>query len=134
MRFLLLAAAAIVLTVESPIIHAADPTPLKALPAIDPAVVLGHVKMLASDAFEGRAPGTPGEEKTVGYLIEQFKKLGLKPGNPDGTYVQKVPLVGIRRRPRRIDPGRRRSRPQAQRLGGRDVAAGPSACRGGPGR
>ena len=95
MRFLLLAAAAIVLTVESPVLHAADQTPLKALPAIDPAAVLGHVKTLASDAFEGRAPGTPGEEKTVAYLVEAFRKLGLKPGNPDGTYVQKVPLVGI---------------------------------------
>ena len=95
MRFLLLAAAAIVLTVEFPVLHAADQTPLKALPAIDPAAVLGHVKTLASDAFEGRAPGTPGEEKTVAYLVEAFRKLGLKPGNPDGTYVQKVPLVGI---------------------------------------
>ena len=95
MRLLLLAAAALVLTVESPVLHAADPTPLKALPAIDPAAVLAHVKTLASDAFEGRAPGTPGEEKTVAYLVETFKKLGLKPGNPDGTYVQKVPLVGI---------------------------------------
>jgi Zn-dependent M28 family amino/carboxypeptidase len=95
MRLLLLAAAALVLTVESPVLHAADPTPLKALPAIDPAAVLAHVKILASDAFEGRAPGTPGEEKTVAYLVETFKKLGLKPGNPDGTYVQKVPLVGI---------------------------------------
>ena len=57
MRFPLLAAAAVVLTVAAPILHAADPTPLKALPAIDPAAVLGHVKTLASDAFEGRAPG-----------------------------------------------------------------------------
>jgi Zn-dependent M28 family amino/carboxypeptidase len=72
-----------------------ETVPLSALPAIDPAVVLEHVKVLASDAFEGRAPGTPGEEKTVAWLVEQFKKLGLKPGNPDGTFVQKVPLVGI---------------------------------------
>ena len=68
--------------------------PLKNLPPIDAAAVLTHVKALASDAFEGRAPGTPGEDKTVAYLIDQFKKLGLKPGNPDGTFVQKVPLVG----------------------------------------
>ena len=95
MRFLLLAAAAIVLTVESPVVHAADQTPLKALPAIDAAAVLGHVKTLASDAFEGRAPGTPGETKTIAYLVEAFKTLGLKPGNPDGSYVQRVPLVGI---------------------------------------
>src|SRR5690349_18631365 len=95
MRFLLPAAAAVLLTIESLALVAADTTPLKALPAIDPAAVLGHVTALASDAFEGRAPGTPGEEKTVAYLITQFKTLGLKPGNPDGTYVQKVPLVGI---------------------------------------
>jgi Zn-dependent M28 family amino/carboxypeptidase len=95
MRFLLPAAAAVLLTVESLALVAADTTPLKALPAIRPDAVLDHVKALASDAFEGRAPGTPGEEKTVAYLIAQFKALGLKPGNPDGTYVQKVPLVGI---------------------------------------
>ena len=95
MRSLLLATAAVVLIATVSVLRAADPVPLRSLPAIDPAVVLGHVKALASDAFEGRAPGTPGEEKTVAYLVDAFKKLGLKPGNPDGTYVQKVPLVGI---------------------------------------
>ena len=50
---------------------------------------------LASDEFEGRAPGTKGEELTVQYLESEFKSLGLKPGNTDGTYIQKVPLVGI---------------------------------------
>ena len=54
-----------------------------------------HIEVLASDAFEGRLPGTPGEDKTVAYLSEQFQKLGLQPGNPDGTWVQGVPLVGI---------------------------------------
>lgn len=52
------------------------------------------VRQLASDEFEGRAPGTPGEEKTVAYLIEQFEKAGLEPGN-SGSWVQKVPLVEI---------------------------------------
>jgi DNA gyrase/topoisomerase IV subunit A len=51
--------------------------------------------MLASDAFEGRAPASAGEEKTVAYLEREFRALGLKPGNPDGTYIQKVPMVGI---------------------------------------
>jgi Zn-dependent M28 family amino/carboxypeptidase len=50
---------------------------------------------LASNAFEGRAPATAGEEKTVAYLEQQFRSFGLKPGNPDGTYVQNVPMVGI---------------------------------------
>ena len=49
---------------------------------------------LSSDEFEGRAPGTPGEEKTVAYLIEQFEKAGLEPGN-NGSWVQEVPLVEI---------------------------------------
>jgi Zn-dependent M28 family amino/carboxypeptidase len=53
------------------------------------------VTILASDAFEGRAPGTRGEERTVAYLIEQCKQIGLQPGNPDGSYIQKVPLLGV---------------------------------------
>jgi len=57
--------------------------------------VLKHIKVLASDEFEGRGPGSKGEEKTVKYLVDQFRALGLEPGNPDGTYVQKVPLVEI---------------------------------------
>lgn len=51
-------------------------------------------RVLASDAFEGRAPGTPGEEKTVAYIIDRFKAAGLKPGN-NGSWVQNVPLVEI---------------------------------------
>ncbi len=50
------------------------------------------VRILASDEFEGRRPGTVGEEKTLGYLVERFRKLGLKPGNGD-SYLQQVPLV-----------------------------------------
>ena len=55
--------------------------------------------MLSSDAFEGRLPGTAGEEKTVAYLIAQFKRIGLAPGNPDGSYLQQVPLIGIQGTP-----------------------------------
>jgi Zn-dependent M28 family amino/carboxypeptidase len=65
------------------------------LPDIDVAAILAQTKVLSSDQFEGRAPGTPGEEKSVAFLVDQFRKVGLKPGNTDGTYVQKVPLVGI---------------------------------------
>jgi Zn-dependent M28 family amino/carboxypeptidase len=70
--------------------RAAEPV----FPAIDGHAVLEHIKVLASDAFEGRAPGTKGEELTVAYLVEQLRKIGLQPGNPDGTWVQAVPLVG----------------------------------------
>ncbi len=51
-------------------------------------------RTLSSDAFEGRAPGTAGEEKTIAYLIEQFQKAGLKPGN-NGKWTQDVPLVEL---------------------------------------
>jgi Zn-dependent M28 family amino/carboxypeptidase len=57
--------------------------------------MLAHVKTLSSDLFEGRAPGTRGEDLTVAYLSDQFKKLGLEPGNPDGTFVQTVPLMAF---------------------------------------
>jgi Zn-dependent M28 family amino/carboxypeptidase len=66
-----------------------------AFPAIDGGRVLEHTKTLASDEFEGRAPGTHGEDLTIAYITEQYKKAGLAPGNPDGTYIQKVPMVGI---------------------------------------
>ena len=64
--------------------------------AISAEGVLGHIKVLASDEYDGRLPGTRGGELTVEYITTQFKKLGLAPGNPDGTYVQAVSLNGVR--------------------------------------
>ena len=52
------------------------------------------VKEISSDAYEGRAPGTAGEEKTLAYLVQRFEALGLKPGNK-GSWFQDVPLVEI---------------------------------------
>jgi Zn-dependent M28 family amino/carboxypeptidase len=51
------------------------------------------VKVLASDEFEGRAPGTPGEDKTVAYLIAQMQKIGLEPGGAKGSWTQAVPMM-----------------------------------------
>jgi Zn-dependent M28 family amino/carboxypeptidase len=80
---------------------AAIPPELKpALDTINANDILQHTKVLSSDEYEGRGPGTRGEELTVKYLTEQYQRLGLKPGNPDGTYVQKVPLVGFTGAPR----------------------------------
>ena len=77
------------------------PAELKpALDTINAEDILRHTKTLSSDEYEGRGPGTKGEELTVKYLTEQYQRLGLKPGNPDGTYVQKVPLVGFTGAPR----------------------------------
>jgi Zn-dependent M28 family amino/carboxypeptidase len=66
-----------------------------ALDGIKPDQILAHIKVLASDEYEGRGPGTPGEDKTVAYLTGEFQKMGLKPGNPDGTFLQTVPLMGF---------------------------------------
>ena len=76
---------------------AAGPAPGEkaALESISAADLLAHIKVLASDEFEGRAPGSSGEERTVAYLTERFRALGLKPGNPNGTFIQDVPLVGF---------------------------------------
>ena len=52
-----------------------------------------HVRVLASDAFEGRAPATPGEEKTIAYVVDELKKAGVQPGGERGTWTQDVPLV-----------------------------------------
>jgi Zn-dependent M28 family amino/carboxypeptidase len=89
-------------TQPSPAATAAAGLPAELRPALDAinaGEMLEHTKRLSSDEFEGRGPGTPGEEKTVAYLTEQMKKIGLKPGNPDGTYVQQVPLVGLKAEP-----------------------------------
>src|ERR1700677_301763 len=67
----------------------------RALDTISADSLLGEIKTLSSDEFEGRKPGSPGEQKTIAYMQGQFHEMGLKPGNPDGTYLQRVPLAGI---------------------------------------
>src|SRR5215467_6421303 len=67
--------------------------------AITSTALLQHIKDLSADSMEGRAPGTPGEQKAVAYMESQFKALGLKPGNPDGTYLQNVDLIGYTAHP-----------------------------------
>lgn len=57
--------------------------------------LLRHIRVLASDEFEGRSPGSVGEDRTVEYLIQQFQSMGLEPGHPDGSWIQNVPLAGI---------------------------------------
>ena len=50
-------------------------------------------RTLASDEFQGRAPGSPGEDKTIPYLIAQFKAAGLEPAGENGGWTQEVPLI-----------------------------------------
>ncbi len=61
-------------------------------PGIIEADVGVHASVLSSDAFEGRAPGTHGEQLTTDYLIRQFQRMGLEPGN-NGSWLQAVPYV-----------------------------------------
>lgn len=70
-----------------------DITP--ALNSITSEDLLSHIRTLSSDEFEGRAPGGKGEELTVAYLIGQFQRMGLKPGNPDSSFIQEVQLIGF---------------------------------------
>ena len=54
--------------------------------------VAAHLRMLASDEFEGRAPASAGEDKTVAYLVEQFRKAGLRPAGEGGDWTQAVEM------------------------------------------
>ena len=60
-----------------------------------------HVKVLASDEFEGRAPSTKGEQLTLDYLTDNLTKLGFKPGNGD-SFLQAVPMVSLEASPEMI--------------------------------
>jgi Zn-dependent M28 family amino/carboxypeptidase len=75
---------------------APTPSPSQAgLKSFTAIALLNHIRTLASDDFEGRAPGSRGEVQTLAYIQTQFHAINLEPGNPDGTFLQKVPLVGI---------------------------------------
>jgi Zn-dependent M28 family amino/carboxypeptidase len=63
-----------------------------ALAPISKATLTTLTQIMSSDAFEGRAPTTAGEEKTTALLADRFKKAGLQPGNK-GSWFQNVPLV-----------------------------------------
>ena len=70
--------------------------PEAAFAAIDSVELRAHIAELASDAFEGRGTGTPGEEKAVGYIIARMRAMGLVGGMPDGSFRQPVPLRSVR--------------------------------------
>ncbi len=76
----------------------ADTSFEKAYNSIDSDTFASHVKVMSSDEFGGRAPDTEGEQKTINYMVQHFKTLGLKPGNGD-SYTQAVPLVSVESKP-----------------------------------
>jgi hypothetical protein len=73
-------------------------------PAISLETLKTMTQRLSSDEFEGRAPTTPGEEKTIRYIAERFQKAGLQPGNK-GSWFQEVPLVEITSTPTPLSIG-----------------------------
>jgi Zn-dependent M28 family amino/carboxypeptidase len=86
----LLLAGALSATAAATVVH---PSVAEAKVAVDAERITRDVKALSSDAFEGRAPGTKGEERTIGYLIARMQDAGLEPGGPDGQWLQTVPLL-----------------------------------------
>src|SRR5712691_1954881 len=54
-----------------------------------------HDKFLASDLLEGRGPGTRGDDLAMQYIAAQFESYGLEPAGDNGTYYQRVPLLGV---------------------------------------
>jgi Zn-dependent M28 family amino/carboxypeptidase len=69
------------------------PAAFAAVPDFSPPRVSQDVKVLASDAFEGRAPASPAEARVIAYITGQMKAAGLKPGGPGGQWTQDVPLI-----------------------------------------
>jgi Zn-dependent M28 family amino/carboxypeptidase len=82
------------------LVGAAPPPPISKPPTaaelIDMKRMSDVTRVLASDEFQGRAPGTPGEDKTIPYLIEQFKAAGLEPAGENGGWTQTVPMIHTR--------------------------------------
>ena len=66
----------------APALLAVAAAPVSAKVSVDPDRIVKDVKTLASDTFEGRAPGTTGEERTIGYLIARMQDTGLEPAGP----------------------------------------------------
>jgi Zn-dependent M28 family amino/carboxypeptidase len=92
-----------ILCFSATLLLAVDELALRLQPALDaitPDGLLAHIKILAADEFEGRAPGTKGEELSIEYIADQFQRVGLKPGNPNETYTHEVPLAGIKSDPK----------------------------------
>jgi Peptidase family M28 len=87
MRHLLLLAAAPLLAVSA---HAQSSQPGPGVRVED---LRRHIEVLASDAYEGRKPGTAGEAKTVLYIATELARIGLDPAAGNGSWYQPVPLV-----------------------------------------
>ncbi|HEY1271274.1 MAG TPA: M28 family peptidase, partial [Terriglobales bacterium] len=75
-------------------VHLAPPA-MAAMQKIDPENIRAHVKFLASDLLEGRGTGQRGGDIAADYIATQFALYGLSPAGGNGSYMQRVPMVGI---------------------------------------
>jgi len=78
-----------------PKVAALPPAGEQAMAAINPENIRWHVKFLADDLLEGRGTGQRGGDIAAEYIATQFALYGLKPAGDSGTYMQKVPMMGI---------------------------------------
>src|SRR5499433_1267195 len=83
---------------RKPAVERSIQIPIVAIPAmqkIDPERIRAHVRFLAHDLLEGRGTGQRGGDIAAEYIAAQFAVYGLKPGGDNGTYMQRVPMVGV---------------------------------------
>lgn len=93
---------------------------------LDPARIKEDVRVLSSDAFEGRGPGQGSEPRVVAYIAKQMERAGLKPAGPDGSWYQDVPMVRLTRGP--ASAGVRVAGTSVPLRAGQEVTVAPSAA------
>jgi Zn-dependent M28 family amino/carboxypeptidase len=76
-----------------------SPAAIAAFQRVDPERIRAHVRFLSDDLLEGRGTGQRGGDIAAQYIATQFALYGLKPAGDNGTYMQKVPMVGITPQP-----------------------------------
>ena len=76
-------------------VAALPPAGEQAMAAINPENIRWHTKFLADDLLEGRGTGQRGGDIAAEYIATQFALYGLKPAGDNGSYMQKVPMMGI---------------------------------------
>ncbi len=102
--FLILVISLITLQAASKRSRTADPSiqipgvAINAMQKIDPERIRAHVRFLSHDLLEGRGTGQRGGDIAAEYIATQFAPDGLQPAGDNGTFLQKVPMVGITRR------------------------------------
>ena len=93
MKKLVLLAFALALSACATMVPRADPGSPSSRAPVDPQRLSDWTRQISADDLQGRAPGTEGETRTIAWLTEQFRALGLEPGGENGGWTQRVPLI-----------------------------------------